>query len=333
MERDFWKCFPLQRTISVQPKLVGEFPPLGFKSENSLLRRIGLTEKKLDSLLSRKENFYKPFFQDKKGGGRRLIDNPIGLLKHTQSLIDQHLLKPLVVSEAATCGVKGKTHFDAIRNHISKPYVWKTDLSNCYPSVSTAHLVALFRKMDCSQKVAETLADLLTRRDYLPQGSPASSSVLNLLFFSIDTWMLKKSSEVNCDYTRHGDDICISGTRTEVFKLIRLLLHQLRILKLSISRRKTLGMPSSSRQRVLKVGANTKISIPKDYRRKVRSEVKRIARYGSSTKEINSVFGRLRYVEKTHPQEAKKLFALLSNLSSAKLIEDSGINGSELSNA
>ena len=63
--------------------------------------------------------------------------------------------------------------------------------------------------------VAHLLTKLCTNSDnVLPQGSPASPSISNLVLLKLDKRLSSLAKSINCCYSRYADDITFSGNKS-----------------------------------------------------------------------------------------------------------------------
>lgn len=126
------------------------------------------------------------------------------------------LLSSIQTKEYLFSGVKGKSCPDNARYHLenSDKYIVKLDLKGFFPSVTFESILKFFEKdLKCSASVAKTLAKILTFKDYLPTGSPASMVMAyyanKRMFDEID----KIVSDYCCKMSLWVDDIIISGDK------------------------------------------------------------------------------------------------------------------------
>jgi hypothetical protein len=109
-----------------------------------------------------------------------------------------------------TGGVRGRSCFTAARLHLGKKAVSTRDVTDCYPSVTREQFRRKLLSLGFRSDSAFLLSGLLTCRDRIPQGSPASNDALNIYLFDIDQ-MFFSACGTSLSFTRNADDHVISG--------------------------------------------------------------------------------------------------------------------------
>ncbi len=113
-------------------------------------------------------------------------------------------------------GVKGRSCFTGAAKHMGRGYVVIRDISQCYPSITASsiqrHLIAAGFK----RETALVLAKLSTVENHLPQGSPISSDILNLLLYNADKNLAHALEKQGVRLHRCFDDMVASTDSREV---------------------------------------------------------------------------------------------------------------------
>ena len=171
---------------------------------------------------------YKDFEIPKKSGGVRTISSPgtrsYKYLLHYVSQILQSVYEP---SSHAMGFISGKSVVANAKVHMGMNYVFNIDLKDFFPSIERARIAA--RLQVCpfyfTKEVALTIAGLCTmqvlkgeneegKKEYcyvLPQGSPASPVITNLMCDKLDFLLSKLAKQFGLRYTRYADDITFSS--------------------------------------------------------------------------------------------------------------------------
>ena len=98
--------------------------------------------------------------------------------------------------------------------HIGKELVINFDLKDFFPSVTYAEILKLFVYMGYRLDVAHLLTKICTNSEnVLPQGSPASPSISNLVLLKLDKRLSSLAKTISCSYSRYADDITFSGNK------------------------------------------------------------------------------------------------------------------------
>jgi RNA-directed DNA polymerase len=213
------------------------------------------------------------------------------------------------------------------RAHRNRRYVFNLDLEDFFPSIHFGRVRGFFIKdknFVLHKDVATVIAQIACREKTLPQGSPCSPVISNLIAHILDMHLVGLASKVGCTYTRYADDLTFStnkkafpseiavpsGTDHHLWvpgkELARLITHA----KFRISKPKTHMQYRTSRQDVTGLTVNRRINVRQDYRHDVRAMVHGLLNTGG--------FEIWRKVEKSgsftlekHPGTANQLHGML----------------------
>lgn len=170
----------------------------------------------------RQENPYSYYTIPKKNGGRRLIAAPNSRLKMVQGKLAKLLSKIQAEMEGARTtksrvlshGFKeGFSIITNASNHRNKRWVFNADLKDFFPSINFGRVFGFFlkdRNFALDPKIATVIAQIACHRNELPQGSPCSPVISNLIAHVLDIKLNKLASDHRCTYTRYADDITFS---------------------------------------------------------------------------------------------------------------------------
>lgn len=172
-------------------------------------------------------NKYVTFKIPKKDGGEREINAPVPHLKELQRRVAdllQHCLEEVYGREAY-----GRTLSHGFRkdhsiitnagNHKNRRYVFNVDLKDFFPSINFGRVRGFFIKSNEFQldpRVATVIAQIACHDNALPQGSPVSPVISNLIGHILDIRLVKLAKKARCGYSRYADDITFS-TREKDF--------------------------------------------------------------------------------------------------------------------
>lgn len=173
------------------------------------------------------ENFYKEFKIPKKSGEYRIIDAPSLNLKKIQRWLLENLLINFPVSNCAK-GFKKQTNIvDNAKIHVKKKLVYNIDIEDFFPSISFKSVYFIFYNVGYSSEVSYAFAKLVTFEGFLPQGSPCSPAISNILCVNLDETMNSLATNIGANYSRYADDMTVSTndiplflTRKKAFKNI-----------------------------------------------------------------------------------------------------------------
>lgn len=179
-----------------------------------LANLLGLNLKTLLFLAYKNEHLYKHYRIKKKSGGYRDIHAPDEALKTACKKLNYHLSE--VYEEYIPNSVHGFVYNRGIvsnaERHLVRKYVLNVDLENFFETVNSGRIMGLFKRhpFRFSKNLRSVLAGLTTYENHLPQGSPCSPVLANMICFRLDKEMIRLASKHGWRYTRYADDITIS---------------------------------------------------------------------------------------------------------------------------
>lgn len=148
----------------------------------------------------------------------RCINPPSDQLKDIQRKIKNHLENSIEIPFYEYGGIKGKDNILNANVHKGKKYVFQTDITAFFPSISSKRVYELFISLGYSPTVASILTKLTTYKGHLPQGAPTSSIIANLVFKSTGDKIMLLSEAYELTLTTFVDDVTISSPKD--FKIL-----------------------------------------------------------------------------------------------------------------
>ena len=264
--------------------------------------------KMLYSISNNIENNYKIFKIKKRNGKYRTIYEPSYTLKNIQRKILNNILNNKSISEYAKAYKKGISLNDNAKEHLSKNIILKLDIKDFFENISFINIYnSCFPIEYFPKEIGMLLTYLCTYNDYLPQGSPTSSYISNLVMKEFDEYIGEYCTRNNISYTRYSDDLTFSGN----FKpsiIINRVRKDLLKLGLEINDEKTHIIKKGNRQTVTGIVVNEKIQISSEYRKEIRKQIYYIKKYGikshlkftknniSENNYLISLYGKINYV-------------------------------------
>lgn len=185
-------------------------PFFRLRSKAKLASLLYVSREKLRTLSDGDQRYFE-FTKPKKSGGVRKISAPNGPLKAVQSRIAD-LLRRVTPPDYLFAPVPGRTYADNAAFHVGARSIRLLDIEDFFPSCTAKKAVWFFRtRMECSQDVAAILANIVTFKGALPQGSPCSPILAYLCY--VDMWeeIAKVVEDSRCKLTVYADDLTISG--------------------------------------------------------------------------------------------------------------------------
>lgn len=186
----------------------------------SLCRYLGvsyLETKKLLFRLSSSEK-YKQFSIPKRNGEKREINAPIGLTLEIQKKLYEILTNIYELNlKASVHGfVLKRDILTNAKNHCGKKFVLNIDIRDFFPSITQKRIrgVLMSPPYSLKSKVATSISHLCCLEEKLPQGSPTSPILSNIVCGKLDSELRLLAKKYRCFYTRYADDITFSTTST-----------------------------------------------------------------------------------------------------------------------
>ncbi|MDJ0742704.1 MAG: reverse transcriptase domain-containing protein [Xenococcaceae cyanobacterium MO_167.B27] len=158
---------------------------------------------------------YTEFKIPKKSGGYRHILQPITSLKIIQQKLNQ-VLKAVYEPKPSTHGFTvGRSIVTNAQAHLRQRYLLNIDLKDFFPSINFGRVRGLFmaKPYNCTEEVATILAQICCYDNQLPQGSPTSPIISNMICSKLDSQLQRLAKKHQCIYTRYADDITFSTSR------------------------------------------------------------------------------------------------------------------------
>jgi RNA-directed DNA polymerase len=166
---------------------------------------------------------YSTFEIPKKSGGARTIMAPDDRLKLAQRRLSDLLLAcqeeieaEQKIDDSCTLAHGFKPRFSISTNaekHRNRRWVFNTDIKDFFPSINFGRVFGFFQKNQfyaLKKPIATMIAQIACYENQLPQGSPCSPVISNIIAHILDIHLGDLAARNNCTYTRYADDITFS---------------------------------------------------------------------------------------------------------------------------
>jgi RNA-directed DNA polymerase len=238
---------------------------------------------------------YSSFSIRKKSGGARSIHAPARTLKSILRVLNfvfQCIAEP---HKAATGFIPGKSIVDNAKLHSGKLYVYNIDLKDFFHSFDKNQVKLVLRVDPFNLKdhddLAFFIACLCTHplevngeiKTVLPQGSPCSPTLTNILCRILDKRLTGLAKRFHCDYSRYADDISFSADysifkKSEFQNELQRIIQETKILH--INPRKTRLQKNTYRQETTGLVVNEKVNVRQRYVKQIRMWISYWEKYG-----------------------------------------------------
>lgn len=234
----------------------------------------------------------------KRNGKIRTIYEPEINLKIIQKNILHNILEERYISKYAKAYKKGLSIKDNTLCHVNKDMILKLDIKDFFENITYMQVYcSCFKEEYFPESIRTLLTNLCTYRGYLPQGTPTSSYISNIIMLDFDIKIGEYCKKNDISYTRYCDDMTFSGNFSKE-NIIKLVKQELKKLNLTLNKEKINLITKKSRQIVTGIVVNQKPQVNIDYRKELRKEIYYIKKYGlnSHMKKINITIPKEKYL-------------------------------------
>ena len=292
-----------------------------YRELSSLEQDLGTSAKTLYAVSNNLGKHYRKVKLPKKNGGFRTLSVPDEVLKSIQRQIAEVLLIHSPTSRYAKAYRFGSSTLRNAKHHVGKQVVLKLDILHFFDSIRYSTVKdKVFPEEIYAEPVRILLTMLCYHKDALPQGAPSSPAITNIILHEFDEQIGQWCRERGIAYTRYCDDMTFSGdfNPAEVIRFVRLELKKMGFL---LNEQKTQIQRPGQQQTVTGIVVNEKLSIPADYRRKLRQELYYCRKFGiqEHLQKIGleipentyrmQLLGKVNYVLQVHPNDKDMLDA------------------------
>ena len=269
---------------------------------------LGFKPKALAYILYKKNDAekYTQFQIPKRSGGFRTISAPspdLMIMQKRLSELLQDCIKEINESrEVKTTLSHGfKRNYSIITNanlHKNKRFVFNIDLENFFGTINFGRVRGYFiknRNFELPPPVATVIAQIACHDNALPQGSPCSPVISNLIGHLLDIRLARLAYNNSCTYSRYADDLTFSTNEKKIPEQIaRLVAGEehfwqpgtkldkiIQSARFKINPSKTRMLYQDSRQDVTGLVVNAKVNVRSDYWRTARAMAHRLFRTGT----------------------------------------------------
>jgi RNA-directed DNA polymerase len=204
--------------------------------------------------------------------------------------------------------------------HLNKKNVLNIDLKDFFDCFNFGRVRGFFIKNNhfkLDPHIATVIAQIACYDNKLPQGSPCSPVITNLITHSLDIRLASIAHWSSCTYSRYADDITFSTRKSvfpsqimqqidETYTASTILKNEITRAGFAINDKKTRIQYKDSRQDVTGLIVNKKPNVKKEFWRTAKSQCHNLFRTGAFTKKvadgetqgnINELEGQLNFID------------------------------------
>ncbi|EMH6402188.1 retron Ec67 family RNA-directed DNA polymerase/endonuclease [Providencia rettgeri] len=242
------------------------------------------------------EKLYTEFKIKKKNGDDRIISAPDKELKEIQSKLSKLLLdcldnirSSLEIDNNFSHGFeRKKSIISNAEKHKRKKWILNIDLKNFFDEFNYGRVRGYFLKnnyFSLNENICNLIAKIACYKNKLPQGSPCSPVITNLILLSLDRRLNQICKNSGCTYTRYADDITISTNKSIFPKKIissyeensitlgKKFINEIISSGFTLNEKKIRLHGTTHRQEVTGLTVNQFVNVENKYARKVRAMV------------------------------------------------------------
>lgn len=288
------------------------FPRFSTLEELSQLTR--LSTRLLYCLSKNTEQYYHTKFIDKRSGGKRELSIPSYSLGIVQRWILVNILSKVTPTAQAMAFQKGSS-FGTKQNawrHANHMYGLSIDLQDFFPSITAAQVRTVFSSLGYNGLAAAILTKLCTLDGELPQGSPCSPALSNLVCITLDHRLVGLCEKRGIVYTRYADDMYFSCDDKT------LLLRYAPVIRDIITDEGFTPHPNkqhfhtpANRKRITGINVvqnptsrGTELKAPREMKRQIRAEIFRCIMTGDYSAR-SRILGRIAYVRHVEAENSR----------------------------
>lgn len=270
-------------------------PPIS--SINSLALLFAYSPRFLGAMIKRPSRYYRQF-KIPKGRSSRTIDSPRITLKLIQWWVGQSFSSAVSLLPHVHGFVPKKSTITAASQHCGAKWIFSMDIEDFFPSIGSSRVVSTMNSLGYSRGASHLIADLVTLRGSLPQGSPASPVISNMVFAEADQKLKSLAEEYEVRLTRYADDITFSGESRFPEQLPSAVKGIIEGQDFRVSEKKTQLKESPQSLKVLGLNvAGPRPRLPKRYRNQVRMMRHVLASGNCRSDDLHRYYGHISYAK------------------------------------
>jgi RNA-directed DNA polymerase len=278
----------------------------------------------------------------KKTGGDRTISAPMPKLKAAQTWILVNILEKIALHDAAHGFRRDRSIVSNAQPHVGQDVIINFDLKDFFPSISYRRVKGLFQSLGYSEAAATIFGLLCTeleveaveldgktyyvalRSRHLPQGSPASPAITNLLCRRLDRRLTEMAENLGFTYTRYADDLTFSAQGNSLRYICNVLQRTEDFANhegFTINKQKTRIIRKSRQQEVTGVVVNSYPNIAKATLKRFRATLYQIEKdgmegkqWGNTTDVMAAIQGFANFVKMVNPAKGAEFIAQIARI-------------------
>jgi len=322
--------------------------------DKELANLLGLEYKQLRFLTYHRDveisDHYYRYEIPKRSGGLRKIAAPKTVLKNAQRRILSEILEKINISDTAHGFISGRSILTGALVHQSQPRLLvNIDLENFFPTITFQRIRGMFKSFGYSGYISSLLAMICTYCErmpievkgqmryvktserILPQGSPASPMITNIICRGLDKKINALAEEQAFSYSRYADDMSFGFNKEPDSESLKNILFRIQKVVYSeglrINKKKTRFLRPNNRQCVTGIVINNEQpGVPRNWVKKMRAALhnaSKLAETGQLTQETkNEIAGMAAWLKAVNAERYEKLITESKKIESIKIVNN-----------
>lgn len=218
----------------------------------------------------------------KKNGQDRNLSIPPLFVRNMQRIFNKELQKIYKAPKPVHGFVDTKkgdvrTIVTNAKQHTNKKILINIDIENFFDTINFGRVRGLFKSKPFNTQdiISTKLSQLIIYDNKLPQGSPTSPIISNMICKKMDHELIQFAKMNRLIYTRYADDITFSSNRRDIHFDSKIIVKKIETILISngfiINGKKTRVQPSYLQQKVTGLIVNQKVNLDRKFVRQIKS--------------------------------------------------------------
>lgn len=285
-----------------------------------LLDALPFSKSELNLLVETAPFRYKEYQIPKREKGKfRNIAQPTPEIKLLQTWLIENIFSHFRVHSVAKAYKKKTGLVDNVEPHKNNRFLLKIDFENFFPSITAERFKKFLGNENFSEQDIVLLCNVFFKHDRatrslrLAIGAPSSPTLSNILLYPLDEAIDSKCREMGITYTRYADDLSFSTNEPnqleKLERLLPILINEASPVDLVINAEKTVHTSKKHGRRItgLVITSKNEISIGRERKRLLRSQIYRFLNGMLAPEEKDSVRGYLAFLNSVEPAQITRL--------------------------
>lgn len=286
-------------------------------------RLVGFKKGYIYNIIKSKDIFYNISSIPKRKNGFRNLKIPVRNLKYIQRWILDNILYNINVNNNSKGFRPGNGIVDNARPHVNQKCIIKLDIKNFFDMIDYKRVFRIFYYYGYTKNMSYILAELCTYENSIPQGSPTSPYLSNIVCLKLDKRFKILCDKIGANYTRYADDITISGDES-IVNYYKTFIKIICTEGFDVNKEKIKVIIGNKKKTVTGIVVNEKLSVDRKVKRDLRQHIYYCKKFGVRN-HLNKIgcnksfykeylYGIAYFINSVEPEKGKKFLYELNNI-------------------